>query len=61
MWQREPWGLFVDGREYLLEENDALFYSGTGSIHYRERIAPGNFCMLLFFHFVDEGFEGELD
>jgi hypothetical protein len=58
--QREPWALYVDGDAYFLEENDALFYSGTDSPHYRDRIQPGNHCNLIFFHYVDEDFDGPL-
>jgi hypothetical protein len=59
--QREPWGLFVDDVEYLLEPNQALFFSGTDSPHHRKQIQPGNHCNLVFFHFVNEDFEGSLD
>lgn len=59
--QKKPWSFFVDDREFLLSENDALFYNGTKSLHYRNRIAPDNTCSLVFFHFVDSHFRGTLD
>jgi hypothetical protein len=58
--QNETWGIFVDGEEYHLEKGDALIYSGTDHLHYREKIQPTNFCDLVFFHFVPVDFEGPL-
>ena len=43
-----------------LAENDAVLYSGTHQWHYRDRIPSGN-ADLVFFHFVPEGFDGELN
>lgn len=59
--QSKPWAIYVDGKKYWLEENDALVYSGSDSPHYRNKIEPGNFCNLAFFHFVEDSFEGVLD
>jgi hypothetical protein len=59
--QNEPWGIVVGGREYFLEENQALCYSGTDHWHYRLPIQPNNYCDLAFFHFVDLDFNGPLD
>jgi len=59
--QAKPWPIYVDDLPYTLYENDALLYSGTGSPHYRQRLQSGNYCYLIFFHFVDEEFEGPLD
>jgi hypothetical protein len=58
---RDPWIIYVDDLPYKLNENDALIYSGTGSPHYRQRMTTGNHCFLVFFHFVEESFEGPLD
>jgi len=58
--QNETWGIFVDGTEYFLDEGDALIYSGTDHLHYREKIQPTNYCDLVFFHFVPEDYEGQL-
>jgi hypothetical protein len=44
----------------LLEENDAVLYSGTNSWHYRSDRLRGN-ADLVFFHFVPEDFDGPLD
>lgn len=64
--QNEPWPIHVqlndkESKTFLLEPGDALFYSGTDSPHWRERIQPDNFCDLIFFHFVKSDFEGSLD
>jgi hypothetical protein len=45
--------------EYLLQPNDAVCYSGTHSIHYRDRIRSRS-ASLIFWHFVPEAFDGSL-
>ena len=40
--------------------NDAVIYSGTNSWHYRDRLQEGT-ADLVFFHFVEEGFDGDLN
>lgn len=42
-----------------LEPNDAVVYSGTNSWHYRPDVLSGS-ATLVFFHFVQEGFNGPL-
>ena len=46
--------------KYELSPGDALIYFGTKQPHWRERITKGNFCNLIFFHFVDIDFQGDL-
>ena len=46
--------------EVLLEPNDAVLYSGTHSWHYRPNRLVGT-ASLVFFHFVQESFDGPLD
>lgn len=58
--QGKPWGIFVEGKEYFLEEGDALCFSGTDQEHWRDPIQKKNFCDLAFFHFVPESFKGNL-
>jgi len=48
------------GTSFLLEPGDALLYSGTDHPHWREKIQDGNFCNLVFFHFVRSDFDGPL-
>ena len=52
--QDEIWEIWVDGKPYTLQPNDALCYSGTDSPHFREKI-KGKYCHLAFFHFVPVG------
>jgi hypothetical protein len=59
--QKEVWPIMVSDEEYLLQPGEALCYSGTDHPHYRNRIQPGNFCNLAFFHFVPVAFEGRLE
>jgi hypothetical protein len=59
--QQQPWPIYVDDVAYVLQEGQALVYSGTDSPHYRHEIQPGNHCTLVFFHFVDVDFEGTLE
>lgn len=42
-----------------LAPNDAVCYSGTNSWHYRPKPSKGT-ADLVFFHFVPEGFDGDL-
>lgn len=50
--QREPWGLFVEGTEYILEENQSLVFMGEDQEHWRGPFAPGNMVEMIFFHYV---------
>jgi hypothetical protein len=59
--QNYPWPIKIAGREYSLECNDAMLYSGTDHIHSRNLIQPDNYCDLVFFHFVPLDFKGPLD
>ena len=55
--------MIIDREEWstaLLEENDAVLYSGTHSWHYRSERLQGT-ADLVFFHFVPEDFDGPLD
>ena len=46
--------------EYLMNPGDALIYFGSSQPHWRQRLGPGNYCDLVFFHFVPGDFEGNL-
>lgn len=59
--QKDVWPIYIDDMPYRLFENDAVIYSGTDSPHYRQRLQEGNYCYLIFFHFVPEDFVGSLD
>ena len=59
--QGEPWDIYVDDKPYQLQEGEALAFSGTASPHYRSPIKEGNFCNLVYFHFVPERLTCSLD
>lgn len=48
------WLLFVEGREYLLKDNQALVFAGTHQVHWREPrvLQDGEFMDMLFCHFT---------
>lgn len=52
--QDQEWPLFVEDKKFLLKENDALIYSGTDQLHWRERIHTNGHCNLVFFHFKEK-------
>lgn len=41
----------------VLRPNDAILFAGSSQWHYRQPIAPGNHCNLLFFHYRPAGCE----
>ena len=49
-----------NSEEFIMEPGDAVCYSGTTHAHWRKQIDADNFCDLVFFHFVEENFEGDL-
>jgi hypothetical protein len=51
--QDKPWPLSVENDSFLMKENEALIYSGTDQLHWREKIHSGGFCDLVFFHFKE--------
>jgi hypothetical protein len=54
-----PWNIFVENKSFLLKNNQALMFSGTDQIHWREKITLKNneFLDLLFCHFDMEDSE----
>lgn len=58
--QNDVWPINIAGDDYLLNEGDCIIYSGTDHEHYRNKLDEGKYCELIFFHFVDSDFEGEL-
>jgi len=55
------WELFVEKTPIVLGPNDAVVYSGTDMLHWRDQIPDGNFAHLAFFHFVSSSFSTSLD
>lgn len=54
------WPLWIEGTPWVLRENEAILYRGTEQIHWRDRKPDGKVANLVFFHFVDEDFAGDL-
>ena len=50
--QHEPWSLYVEGKEYILQENQSLVFMGEDQEHWRPAFKPGNMVEMVFFHFV---------
>lgn len=53
LYQKTPWGLWIDGKEYLANENDAIVFMGEDQEHWREPISDNNDKTgLIYFHYV---------
>jgi hypothetical protein len=52
--QTEPWGLWVEDKEYILNPNEALCYMGNDQTHgrYPKDLGPDGLVELVFFHYV---------
>ena len=46
----DPWAIFVEGTEILLDVGDMLVYSGCELEHWRESF-EGNICAQVFLHY----------
>jgi hypothetical protein len=56
VYQKEPWPLFVEDHELVLQPNEAAVYFGNDQLHWREPMQdPSNYVGMIFFHFVDPG------
>jgi len=54
------WPLHVGHAEILLDVGDAALFKGRELKHYRNKLPKGNCITNVFFHYVDENFEGPL-
>jgi len=52
--QTEPWGLWIEDKEYILNSNEALCYMGNDQTHGRQPkdLGPDGSVELVFFHYV---------
>ena len=54
LYQDSPWGLWVNGVEYLANENEAICFMGETSEHWRDTITNNkNKIGAAFFHYVE--------
>lgn len=55
LYQNTPWGLWVEDKEYMLQENEALAFYGEDQEHWREDFTDpeNNVVGQVFFHFVE--------
>lgn len=55
VYQTEPWDIYVEGKAYTLNENEALGFYGNDQEHWREQFPnPENQHVgMIFFHFVE--------
>lgn len=50
----DDWPIFVEGKEFELQEGDALLYAGCFQEHWRPGIYKGEGMAQAFFHYVDK-------
>lgn len=54
LYQDDPWGIFVDGIEFLAEPNEAVMFMGEKYEHWRETVYNNtNRIGVIFFHYVE--------
>lgn len=54
LYQNDPWGIFVDGIEFLAEPNEAVMFMGEKYEHWRETVYNNtNRIGVIFFHYVE--------
>ena len=54
--ERVPWSVWVSGKEYMLEENDALFFYGNDQYHFRKEFPEPdtNIVSVVTFFFCEQ-------
>jgi hypothetical protein len=54
LYESTPWGIWVDGEEFFMKENDALCFYGEEQEHWREPLQATDVKIgLVFFHYVE--------
>jgi hypothetical protein len=56
VYQKEPWDLWVEDKNYTLNPNQALAYYGNDQYHWREEFPnpETNHVAMIFFHFAEQ-------
>ena len=55
LYAKRPWGLFIEGDEYVLGENEAVCFYGEEQEHWRDSLGVDNCVGVVFFHFAEPG------
>lgn len=52
----KPWSIIVENEPYTLRDNQALFFSGTHQVHWREKLEfeDSDYVDMIFCHFSEE-------
>jgi hypothetical protein len=50
--QEKPWGLWIEDKEYILQENEAILFYGEDQLHWREDLTESNNVAMVFFHYA---------
>jgi hypothetical protein len=54
LYQKSPWGLWIEGVEYFAEENEAILFWGEDQEHWRNSLENNdNIVGVIFFHYVE--------
>jgi hypothetical protein len=54
LYQNSPWGLWIDGVEYIANENEAICFWGEDQEHWRNSVDNNNNIVgVIFFHYVE--------
>lgn len=53
LYTNKPWGLFIEGKEYALYENQAICFYGEEQEHWRENLNDNNCVGMIFFHYAE--------
>jgi hypothetical protein len=56
------WPIVVEGKEFILKDNQALTFSGTHQVHWRKKVEFGkeDYVDMIFAHFSEVGVEKEV-
>ena len=53
IYTKKPWGIFIEGEEYLSDENEAVCFYGEDQEHWRDPLGENNCVGVIFFHFAE--------
>jgi hypothetical protein len=53
LYTKTPWPIIVEGKEYVLKNNEALCFYGEDQLHSRPVFEPDNKVLMLFMHFAE--------